>query len=404
MAQDEYYDEGGGAYTPPKPQSDWSSAKEVLNRYNGGGAADWNTAKGIYESFAAKGEGNHGDWVNWTFDRKNKWTSAAPAASSGGSGFTSKQRDQVVSGWTKSTYAPTRQGIQQYLTSIGGLGSGWTIVSGDKVRDPNGRVYDWIGNVNAADAARRSGYTTDPRFAHITGATSGGSSKSSGGGSSASPVGQAMAAPASAAASDLSTLLTSQQGNDMKVRQELIDQLLARARQSVLDNPESQAAIRKQADTFAAQQERARRNYLADAAEDLGPNANLRNEQRLTAERAGQASAGFEAELMGRELTAKRAEISDALSAMESVIATGQGTSLTVQAQELQRQKMLLDDAIAKLGLKQNNSQFNANLDYQKSALSQQGRIANNQLGFNYDVFDWERSPYNPRNMPPQGG
>jgi hypothetical protein len=25
-------------------------------------------------------------------------------------------------------------------------------------------------------------------------------------------------------------------------------------------------------------------------------------------------------------------------------------------------------------------------------------------MGFNYDVFDWERSPYNPRNMPPQGG
>jgi hypothetical protein len=399
MAQDEFYDEGGGAYAPPKPQSDWSSAKDVLNRYNNGGAADWGAAKSIYEGFAAKGEGNHGDWVNWTFDRKNKWTSAPTSSSSGGSGFTSKQRDQVVSGWTKSTYAPTRQGIEQYLASIGGLGSGWTIVSG-------GRVYDWIGNVSTADAKRRSGYTTDSRYAHVTGATSGsgGSSGGGGGASSASPVGQAMAAPGSAASgqSALSNTLTSQTGNDMKVRQELIDQLLARARQSVMDNPESQAIIRRQSDTFAAQQERARRNYLADAAEDLGPNANLRNESRMTAEKVGQATAGFEAELMGRELTAKRAEIADALSAMESLIATGQGTALTVQAQELQRQKMLLDDALAKLGLKQNNSQFNANLDYQKSALSQQGRIANNQLGFNYDVFDWERSPLNPKNMPQQ--
>lgn len=82
-------------------------------------------------------------------------------------------RDQVVQGWESSAFPATRQGIQQYLSSLGSRGAGWTITNDDKVRDPNGRIFDWIGNVNTAGAQKRSGYTTDSRYADVTGSGGG---------------------------------------------------------------------------------------------------------------------------------------------------------------------------------------------------------------------------------------
>jgi hypothetical protein len=119
----------------------------------------------------------------------------------------------------------------------------------------------------------------------------------------------------------------------------LYDQLSQRATQG-LDVTRNDPVIRTQADAYAAQEERARRDYLADLAEREGPLANLRGETRMAAERMGQRVGSFEAELLGRELTARREEIAQALQQMGGLLSTD-------QQRELQRQIALMDNAIA---------------------------------------------------------
>jgi hypothetical protein len=101
----------------------------------------------------------------------------------------------------------------------------------------------------------------------------------------------------------------------------------------------SDPIIRPQVDAYRAEQERARRNDIADLAEGSGPLANLRGEARIAAERTGQNVAGFQSELMGRELTARRAEIQQALTGMQGVLSGDQQLAL-------QRELALLDNAI----------------------------------------------------------
>jgi hypothetical protein len=131
--------------------------------------------------------------------------------------------------------------------------------------------------------------------------------------------------------------------NSAPVNQErsnaLYDQLSQRATQG-LDATRNDPVIRTQADAYAAQEERARRDYLADLAEREGPLANLRGETRMAAERMGQRVGSFEAELLGRELTARREEIAQALQQMGGLLSTD-------QQRELQRQIALMDNAIA---------------------------------------------------------
>jgi hypothetical protein len=120
---------------------------------------------------------------------------------------------------------------------------------------------------------------------------------------------------------------------------ELYEQLHQRATQSLaLDR--NDPIIRAQADAYAAQEERARRDNLADLAERSGPNANLRGEQRLGYERMGQRVGGFEAELLGRELQARRDEIAQALQLSATFLSTE-------EQRALQREIALLDNAIA---------------------------------------------------------
>jgi hypothetical protein len=120
--------------------------------------------------------------------------------------------------------------------------------------------------------------------------------------------------------------------------QELYEMLLGRAKQG-LTIDRNDPNIRSQADAFSANAERARRNDLADLAEREGPIANLRGEQRLTAERLGQQTGAFEAELVGRELGARRNEIAQALTSMQGLLSDQQKMSLTKEMQ-------LLDNAL----------------------------------------------------------
>lgn len=101
--------------------------------------------------------------------------------------FTPQMRDQTVKGWETSSFSPDRAGIEQYLGTLG-EGHGWTVLDNDKVKDPGGRTYDWIGNSGTAQAQKRSGYTTDPRYADVTGSKKGATLRLPSGSSSVRPV------------------------------------------------------------------------------------------------------------------------------------------------------------------------------------------------------------------------
>jgi hypothetical protein len=123
----------------------------------------------------------------------------------------------------------------------------------------------------------------------------------------------------------------------------LFSRLTARADQGLgVDRNDPQ--VRLQADAFAANTERARRDFVSDLAEREGPLANLRGEERLASERAGQATGAFEAELIGREIRAEREEISTALAQMGHLLSGD-------QARALQERLSLLDNALAEQGL-----------------------------------------------------
>jgi hypothetical protein len=93
----------------------------------------------------------------------------------------------------------------------------------------------------------------------------------------------------------------------------LMQQLMQRATQGAAPS-RTDPTIRAQADAYAANEGRSSRNYIADLAEkSAGAPVNLQGEQRMAAERMGQRTGAFEAELLGRETDARRQEISEAL-------------------------------------------------------------------------------------------
>jgi hypothetical protein len=122
-----------------------------------------------------------------------------------------------------------------------------------------------------------------------------------------------------------------QQNADRQQAKERSDALYStlntRANQSLqvgADDP----IIKGQVDAFRAEQNRAGRNYLSDVAESSGPYANLRGEQRMAAEKIGQGTSGFQAELLARELGARRDEVSQALGQEGSMLSGDQARNL----------------------------------------------------------------------------
>jgi hypothetical protein len=248
--------------------------------------------------------------------------------------------DRIAAGWRDSAYDPTGEGIQQYLSSVGA--PGWNFDGKQTVTAPNGRKFDWIGNVGQPTAQKRTGFTTDARYAAVTGSKPGASSAG---------VGQPKAAPVEYAppqASAPSIAAPAEGGQSIApVRDprldELYNMLLGRAKQG-LGTDRNDPAVKAQADAYSANAERARRDYLADLAESDGPNANLRSEQRMTAEQVGQDSGRFEAELVSRVIEQKRAEIMHALDSMRG--------QLTVEQELALQQKLAeMNDITQRLGI-----------------------------------------------------
>ncbi len=111
--------------------------------------------------------------------------------------------------------------------------------------------------------------------------------------------------------------------------------------------------IKKQTDNYAANAERASRSYLTAAAERGGSTANTDAAARSLAEKAGQATAGFGAQLAGDERNQRRQQI-------QQILSTG--------AQFLpQQQQMALQQELHNLDLQQRAYEFDSNDSYRYS-------------------------------------
>lgn len=259
---------------------------------------------------------------------------------------------------------------------------GISVVSQDKIRLPDGTIVDVAGDFNPQSGG--AAVWQDPRFnadgSSFTGQQGGGAGGGGfGGGGSFGGGGDSGGGGGSSSSNSFSSS-QSGYGSDAQ-RDALYNHLLQRSQQGLQigrDDPN----VRSQADPYAAVQEKARRDYIADAAERKGPLTNLQGEERLAMERAGHASGMFESQLIGKELTARRDEITHALDSMRGML---------TQEQELQLRSELaqLDDKTRRLGL-----------EYQNSQAAGQLQNAQNQTGLDYSQFDWLRDPRNPNNIP----
>jgi hypothetical protein len=266
----------------------------------------------------------------------------APAPAATPYAYTPQERDRIVQGWAKSgnAYTNDRAGVQGYLSSLGDAGKGWKIERDDKVYDPKGRIFDWIGKVGTSAAQKRTGYTTDSRYASVTGSSKPKvAPKVAPKATTAKPVAAAPAVPTPVApptqpitvAGPAAPAPTAPTEPERDPRWDAFyGKLMDRAGQG-LNVDRSDPAVRAQADAYAANEERAKRQYLAQAAEEGGPNANLRMEERMAAEGVGQRSGAFESELMGREISARRDEIAGALSQMQGMLTVEQENSLRAE-------------------------------------------------------------------------
>ncbi len=107
--------------------------------------------------------------------------------------------------------------------------------------------------------------------------------------------------------------------------------------------------IKAQTDAYNAQQQQAARQGETAAAERVGGSntANLGAEARSASEQVGQATSGFEAQAMQRELDARRQQLQQMLSQY--------GNQLTAE------QQMQLQEELTQLGIAQGANQFQTN-------------------------------------------
>ncbi len=148
-------------------------------------------------------------------------------------------------------------------------------------------------------------------------------------------------------------------------------------------------AFRQQADSYAANVERQKRNYLADQAEGMDASATgaMRGQERMASERAGHQIGTFEAQLVGNELRQKRQEVDDALKGLYGMVTADQQMALQQKAMELDAELKRLgissteNIAGQELGLKDRLGTGALNLDLMR-LLENQRQFADT-MGFN---------------------
>lgn len=131
-------------------------------------------------------------------------------------------------------------------------------------------------------------------------------------------------------------------------------QLLNRSNQSLTVNPED-PAIRAQTEAFRNEQTRGSRENLAAIAERAGPNTNIGAETRHAGELVGQNTAGFQAQLMGREVESRRQEIAQALAGMAGQLGVEEQSRLRQEDQDLQKRQLQLGSQLSAAQLQLSN-------------------------------------------------
>lgn len=272
-----------------------------------------------------------------------------------------KIRDTFVQGWRDSGMAATPEALRQYVAQSGG--GHFQIINDkgqEKVRDSQGRVYDLIKGVGSAGATKRTGYTTQGTAGN-TGSLKGGSKgKAVSGGGSATGGFAGGAGGAGGAAGGFNTggLGTQAQG--------LFNLLMKRANMSEVIDP-NDPVIKAQTDAYRSEGVNARRDFLAQQAEQAGPYGNLRSEERRSAEQLGKSVGGFQGQVMQQELNRKTAQIEAALSGAQGFLTD--------------QQRMALQNELTRLQLAQQESQFGRNLKQQGSQFDRSLSMQKDQFG-----------------------
>lgn len=140
----------------------------------------------------------------------------------------------------------------------------------------------------------------------------------------------------------------------------LYQYLMGRARQSLNVDP-NDPIIKGQTDAFRAEQIRAGRRQVRDAAQRGGAygNAAVRTEERMINEKTGQAVSTYQAQLLAGELQAKRQEVLEALTLAQRAGATQQELALR---EELAQIEDAMHEWTTRQTLGAGESQFRRNL------------------------------------------
>lgn len=156
---------------------------------------------------------------------------------------------------------------------------------------------------------------------------------------------------------------------------QLLEALRGRSQQSLNIDP-NDPMIKGQVDAYAAREQQAQRRGLAADAERVGPVANIGAERRAGNEQVGQATAGFQAQLMGQEVSARRQEIQAALSGQMGILS--------------QQQQMQLQEEMAQLDRAQQQFQFTAGNAQQESQFGRTLAQNESQFGRNLGQHAYE--------------
>lgn len=291
-------------------------------------------------------------WQNYATPAASATTTPAPTATPAltGQGLIDAFWSQVTQQGRQSL---TPQELDQILANP--QMAGITRLGPDKVQLPNGQIVDVIGDVGGRNSVEWS----------ISGGQPGqnGQPMSVGGAGGVGLPGAGASGMAGSAASSSS----STSGVDPQLQQALRDQLLkimGQGQPSIGDPTLApQSAAYAAARNRGAQNERA---ALAERAAFTGLNSGGQGSGAFDTgiqgiqENAGQDIAANDASLVGQEVQARRAQLMQALDLANAVGARTEATAL-------QRELASMDN------------------QYRYSALNENARQSNNQLGFNYD-------------------
>lgn len=181
-------------------------------------------------------------------------------------------------------------------------------------------------------------------------------------------------------------------GQPTDVNSELWTMLMGRAKQG-LEVGRDNANVRGQADAYSAQEERARRMGLTDAAESSSPyNTGYSSGlQRLSAAQMGQRVGAMEAQLIGKEIQARRDEIQNALTEMGDLLTDQQKMSLEMKLNEL-------DNATQRYGIDQSTAlgreRLNSDDAQWRAQLAQRGQEWSGDNAYRYDKMGMENNQF----------